>query len=126
MATSHMQKSIRWRRSGKIDTPNAMRNRAVASEATTAETVGPRLRFAQLLGGFMAEGKVDLYSCCVVVTDPIKTNVFVACDQIKRELYRVLAKRGIISSVSILSCQSPSDHPSCHCSNPISYMLVQT
>jgi len=37
-----------------------MRNRAVASEATTAETVGPRLRFAQLLGGFMAEGRVDV------------------------------------------------------------------
>lgn len=27
-----------------------MRNRAVASEATTAKTVGPRLRFTQLLG----------------------------------------------------------------------------
>lgn len=32
MATSHMQKSIRWRRSGKIDTPNVMRNRAPMEE----------------------------------------------------------------------------------------------
>jgi hypothetical protein len=30
-----------------------MRNRAVASEATTAKTVCPRLRFTQLLGGAM-------------------------------------------------------------------------
>jgi hypothetical protein len=55
-----------------------MRNRAVASEATTAKTVGPRLRFTQLLGGGMDKHVSFLIS---ILYDMTIVKVAVAIDK---------------------------------------------